>query len=118
MALPTARHQPPLDTEAWEGHKLFDHQPLYCVFTITERLIRLGFQAMTMTLQRQASQDANHADGETGQAKAEHARHNQQKPDDEQRHGNQVQRQVGRVLMVLRGLIAPLPGGEDVNSVP
>ncbi len=64
-----------------------------------------------MALQPQARQHADHADGKTGQAQAEHTGHDQQKPDDEQRHGNQVQHQVGRVLMVLR-VGAPLPGRE------
>ena len=66
---------------------------------------------MAVTLQRQARDNANDTDREAGQAKAEHARHDQQETDDKQRHGNQVQRQVGWVLMVL-WVLTPLPGGE------
>ena len=101
----TAQHK------AREGHELLDHQALHRIFTVTERFTGLGFQAMAVTLQRQACQDANHADGEAGQAQAEHSRNDQQEADDKQRHGNQVQRQVGRVLMVL-WVVTPLPGGE------
>ena len=93
------------------------HKALHRIFTITERLTGLGVQAMTMALQRQASQDADNADGKTGQAQAEYPGHDQQEPDDKQRHGNQVQRQVGRVLMVLR-VAAPLPGGEIGVTLP
>lgn len=111
MVVALAPGLPPAATEdkARKGHELLDHQALHRIPTITEWLAGLGFQAMAMTLQGQAGQHADHADGKAGQAQAEHPGHNQQKPDDEQRYCNQVQHQVGRVLMVLR-VGAPLPG--------
>ena len=97
--------------KAWEGHELLDDQALYGVFTVTERLAGLNFQAMTLPLQAQAGEDTDNTHRKTGQAQAEHTGNDQQEADDKQRHGDQVQRQVGRVLMVLR-VVAPLPGGE------
>lgn len=81
------------------------------MFAVTERLTHLGFQAVTMTLQCQAGQNADYANGETGQAQTKGPRNDQQKANDKQRHGDQVQGQVRWVLVLLR-VAMPLPGGE------
>jgi len=60
-------------------------------------------------LDRQAGADADDTEHHLQQVQAEQAAEQQDRSDDEQRHGDQVQDQVGRVAVV-GGIAAPLPG--------
>ncbi len=64
-----------------------------------------------MTLQSQGGNYTDDADGEIRQVQAEYPADEQQEGDNEQWHGNQVQHQVGRVLVIVR-VRTPLPGGK------
>lgn len=66
---------------------------------------------MTVALQHECGNHAEGADGDIGQAQAEHPRYHQQKRDDEQRYGNLVQHRIARVTMMVKAG-APLPGRE------